>query len=465
MDIYSIWFIPPKSNIHTTDQSNNPIIFEFTSSKNIENITFELFIITTVNYRVMSKENQKLCSGCNTIKTIDDFAKDKTSPSGYQGKCKKCKNSKSYFDDTLDPNVATKKCSSKSKGCDKTLTLVNFSKNKAGRLGYHNLCDECRKKERRDNLNTEPDIKGTKACNGHFCEGKILAKSEFHLDKYAGDGLQTLCRKCEKYKTAVSKSKFEPFITMILKDCRGRVRKKSEKRRNLAFEINLDFIIQLFHKQEGKCAITNMIMTHNALNEDKSDTEHIRNLKHISIDRIDSSIGYTKNNVHLVCAIINRMKYNLDASDFIIQCFKIYSYYKQIVHRPKLDLFTPQSSVSNVNEISQSNKFIKFAKYKKDCAFHNAKRQKKIIEIEPHDIINKYIEQKGICALSGEILEYEKHLPDALSVDKINPNGHYTKDNIQLTTVIGNKVRSDLNLEKLNILAEIVIRSTNKLFY
>ena len=131
-----------------------------------------------------------------------------------------------------------------------------------------------------------------------------------------------------------------------------KIKKKKKKGRILAFEIDQEFIIQLFHKQEGKCAITNMIMTHNALNENKPDTEHIRNLKNISIDRIDSSIGYTKDNVQLVWAIINRMKYNLDASEFIMQCFKIHYYQHQIVHRPKLDISSPKICVPNVYEIS-----------------------------------------------------------------------------------------------------------------
>ena len=40
----------------------------------------------------------------------------------------------------------------------------------------------------------------------------------------------------------------------------------------------------------------------------------------ISIDRIDSSVGYVKGNMQFVCRIINIMKTNLSSSDFLEWC-------------------------------------------------------------------------------------------------------------------------------------------------
>lgn len=42
-----------------------------------------------------------------------------------------------------------------------------------------------------------------------------------------------------------------------------------------------------------------------------------------SIDRIDSNKGYTKDNIQLICLIINKMKSNLNQKEFIEICMKI----------------------------------------------------------------------------------------------------------------------------------------------
>lgn len=62
----------------------------------------------------------------------------------------------------------------------------------------------------------------------------------------------------------------------------------------LAFEIDIDFIVHLWYKQNEMCALTGIKMVHT-----------YKNLRTVSIDRIDSSKGYTKGNVQLVCKAIN----------------------------------------------------------------------------------------------------------------------------------------------------------------
>ena len=43
----------------------------------------------------------------------------------------------------------------------------------------------------------------------------------------------------------------------------------------------------------------------------------------ISIDRIDSSVGYVRGNVQLVCDIVNRMKQNLSQEELYKWCNRI----------------------------------------------------------------------------------------------------------------------------------------------
>lgn len=57
----------------------------------------------------------------------------------------------------------------------------------------------------------------------------------------------------------------------------------------------------MYYKQEGKCALSGEILTKIAL-EDKGINKY-----NVSIDRINSSKDYTKDNIQLVGAIINIM--------------------------------------------------------------------------------------------------------------------------------------------------------------
>ena len=67
----------------------------------------------------------------------------------------------------------------------------------------------------------------------------------------------------------------------------------------------IEFLKQLYQKQSGKCAISNLSMTFD------------RNCEYaVSVDRIDSNIGYHPDNIHLTCWWVNRMKLDWHLEDF-----------------------------------------------------------------------------------------------------------------------------------------------------
>ena len=76
--------------------------------------------------------------------------------------------------------------------------------------------------------------------------------------------------------------------------------------------LTLPMLQTMYKTQNGLCALSGVPMTWGA------NKGHVRT--HISIDRIDSSVGYEENNVHLVCRIVNIMKNNLTVNEFIGWC-------------------------------------------------------------------------------------------------------------------------------------------------
>lgn len=95
------------------------------------------------------------------------------------------------------------------------------------------------------------------------------------------------------------------FLVSLASRCRKQSNKKKVSKNGGAHtnspidvcDIDSDYLKELFDKQNGKCAITGLDMVHK-----------YSQLDSISVDRIDSSRGYLKDNVQLICQSINRMK-------------------------------------------------------------------------------------------------------------------------------------------------------------
>jgi len=73
------------------------------------------------------------------------------------------------------------------------------------------------------------------------------------------------------------------------------------------------FVLALFEAQNGRCAITNLPMTWGAEGLHSNSGE--RRGTNISIDRIDSNVGYELNNIRLVCDRVNKIKSSMDDID------------------------------------------------------------------------------------------------------------------------------------------------------
>jgi hypothetical protein len=70
--------------------------------------------------------------------------------------------------------------------------------------------------------------------------------------------------------------------------------------KKLNLEITEQDLIELYKKQRGLCAVTGHKLTCN------------KTLSDISIDRINSNLGYTKTNVQLVADLANKIKSDID---------------------------------------------------------------------------------------------------------------------------------------------------------
>lgn len=184
--------------------------------------------------------------------------------------------------------------------------------------------------------------------NSHCIECDMIKDRERIRINPIKDG-KLKCLKCGQYKNfddfSVGMAKSRNFRSTICKECEIQKKKKSvnneinpynyikslvnnaktrSKLKNIEFNIDTDFIYELYEKQNHKCAISGIEMTYKK--EKKNHSE--RNLFNISIDRIIPGLGYTKDNVQLVCNITNTIKLNYDDDTIIFVCKKIIENYE-----------------------------------------------------------------------------------------------------------------------------------------
>jgi len=125
---------------------------------------------------------------------------------------------------------------------------------------------------------------------------------------------RTICRKCSYQIERASWLK-EPirYIRMIV----GRAKFRALHKKGIPFEITAEDVLDLYNKQNGKCAITGLEITIGT-KENK-----ITLPTALSIDQKIPSKGYTIDNVQLVCFWANMAKGTLSQEDFIEMCRKV----------------------------------------------------------------------------------------------------------------------------------------------
>lgn len=95
--------------------------------------------------------------------------------------------------------------------------------------------------------------------------------------------------------------------------------KNRAKKKNIVFDVSKEFLWDLFEKQKRTCALSGLPLnlSHSKRCEDEQTA---------SLDRIDSSKGYTKENVQWVHKDVNLMKNTLQESHFLELCEAIYKH-------------------------------------------------------------------------------------------------------------------------------------------
>lgn len=154
--------------------------------------------------------------------------------------------------------------------------------------------------------------------------GEEKALNLFYKDKTKKYGVSGTCKECaknifsnyylkhaEKIKAKVSVYR-KSYVPRFKREIESRLRNlytKAKQRINKEFNLQESDMLDTWGKQNGLCAYTKLplVATANQFNT-------------MSLDRIDSSVGYVPSNIQLVCAAINKMKQEYSEEMFLLFC-------------------------------------------------------------------------------------------------------------------------------------------------
>lgn len=212
---------------------------------------------------------------------------------------------------------------------------------------------------------------------------------------------------------------------------------------NISFGITIDDAWNLFLQQGGKCNLSDL--------EIKLERSRIGGQQTASLDRIDSSQGYILENMQWVHKDINFIKGPLSQQYFLDLCYAvwIYNQTRKCVSR----LLYNNTGKNNVTK-SFFNDI--------ECS---ARRRKISIDLKLEDIQNKFEEQEGKCALTGMQLDFSSlsgGSTGSASLDRIDPNGTYSINNVRFVHKHINTSKLDYNEEYFINLCKVVYEKNLK---
>ena len=154
-------------------------------------------------------------------------------------------------------------------------------------------------------------INSTRRC--HSCR-YVGYPNEF-LKTSRSATISAICKKCHalniaKYTSTTLGGRLTKLLNM------------ARRRDPTAQDLSVAFLRELFNTQEGKCFYTGLemsVLTSDGVNRLKR--QEFATV--VSIDRVDSSVGYSKDNVVLCCLSINMMKNNLPYQTFVAFCKRV----------------------------------------------------------------------------------------------------------------------------------------------
>ena len=264
-------------------------------------------------YTYLFKQNVSLCQTINRYwGKFQDIAEKASKECGFQLQ----KNHEYYQSWTIAKNEIHKIMQSNNGLFPDYQLLIKTNKSLVDAIAmYHGGIDAAREK-----IGYDLTSKQCSQCK------KCKPVNQFRLRKKSnGQFRDSICNNCSISNLEVYRKTPKGYVRKLLPRIRHRANKK-----HIKFDLDQNWILDRLEIINWKCEITGIPF-------DLSHNENSDNVRggydcpfSLSIDRIDSSKGYTKANVQFVINWVNWSKSNLSSDDFINLCRKVVEFNNEI---------------------------------------------------------------------------------------------------------------------------------------
>lgn len=200
----------------------------------------------------------------------------------------------------------------------KPMTEEYFHHRNNVKCGFCSTCKECDAEKERKRVRV-PSFNETGELYCYKCK-TYKSVSEFNT----GSGIKCRnnysreCKECESKRKKIARASMqidnkESFLSRLIYGCKTRALENK-----IPYDLDKEYIIQLYDQQNGLCALSGLKMT--------TLRQSGKNPENASVDRIIPNLGYTKGNVRLVCNHVNMMRSNLEDEQLIKFCKAIVDY-------------------------------------------------------------------------------------------------------------------------------------------
>lgn len=202
--------------------------------------------------------------------------------------------------------------------CNRDLPLYAFGRDKTRKDGLFAWCAECKSKARKEAyLLSHPDARGCQEVDTSgrrsrdlkLCIDCLEEKpiGQFHRKRSATDGHTPYCKECGNSRSAAWQQKNKNRVSMTRLEWRRRSPRTTLninlrdalKRCPTENPATLDDLMEIWDRQEGKCAASGLPMTW---------AQGGLKPTSITLDRIDPEKGYSASNLRLLCYAVNSFK-------------------------------------------------------------------------------------------------------------------------------------------------------------
>lgn len=148
---------------------------------------------------------------------------------------------------------------------------------------------------------------------------KPLDYFDKNIDKWFRAEKDSRCKECKRnaYLRRKEKNRGSKDLNRLLYEKFHGLKDRARKK-DIQCNIDLQYLHELWNTQKGLCALSGIPMTY------YFDSGRVPT--NVSVDRINSNLGYIKGNLQLVCMAVNQMKSDLTIEQLKYFCKSILEY-------------------------------------------------------------------------------------------------------------------------------------------